>query len=333
VPAGTRPEAMVKALARKFFGSGPPVVWDFRTLAIGNLLGTPIAMDGRTYPLSAGYVPDPGGQGFGMFIDVSPANEALLRWARGAFSDNEHEFAASWRRGLNALSLGAFEDVIQAGRIVYRRCRSIDEVGALATELLRTDDLQPRWIEYLIAELQASPPEAMAIRRRWRAPAVALTRNAPFAAHCLRVTVAYAIAKHFALVPTEPKDPMDLQYLCYLPFCSAFVTSDKLQSRIAPVLMRARQTLCDGNAFKLDLRRRNEYWQGISEVQQTRLSHAFGMYPWPLRDSLVSQLWKEHVGPWQRGYGSSQSDLTLEEGNAAMLEADRMWSEAWPEDS
>lgn len=325
---GVRPEAMVAALARKFLGSGPPLVWDFRSLAVGNLQGRWVEMIGYTYPLSASAVPDPGGGGYGMFIDVSPVNEAVMRWARGQFNDTEREFAARWRRGLEAVGLDAFESVITENRVVYRRCRSMEEAGRLADDLLWTADLQQPWLEYLVSEFRASSSEAMVIRGRWEVARTRLPRFAPFATHCLRVTLLYSIAKRFELVPVESKDPIDLHYLNYLPFSMAFATCDTLQRRLAPVLARADQTILDGNELQADLRRRVDTWAGMPEGLRSQLSYAFGMYPFPLKGSIVTRLWGTYMGPWQPGRGNRVGAPALSERISATEEAKRLWQEA-----
>src|SRR5262249_6291882 len=132
VGSGTPPERMVAALAGKFIGTGSPVSWDFRTLALGNLQGSPIEMTGQIYVQSARRVPDPEGPGYGMFIDVSPTNEAIIRWARGAFTEEEREFSARWRRGLGALGIETMDALLEERRVLLRDCSTIEEAGRLA---------------------------------------------------------------------------------------------------------------------------------------------------------------------------------------------------------
>jgi len=264
----------------------------------------------------------------GMFVDVSSTNKAIMRWAAGQFEEHEREFAVRWRRGLHAMGIESFERVLEAERIVLRKCASVTEAARLADELLWARAHQGAWLEYLLNEIEPTPSESMVIAGYLQARRAVLARAAPFAAFCLKVTLLYAICKRHQLIPVEDKDALDLQYLCYMPFCELFCTADKMQARLAPHLLREDQTILGIDELTAELRLRSEVENSESAMDGRLRGYAFGMYPLPIRGSLITKIYRKSWGDWRWGYGNEAIELTSEEKRQAREEAERIWRDA-----
>lgn len=319
---GASPDEKVSALAKKFGGSGNPVNDNFRNLLANELLGAPVTMgkgqivirDARRVPASAG--------GYGIIIDLSPYNLAILRWADREFTEEERKFSEYWRLATRSLSAVGFRDQLNKHHVIIPEARSLEEACSVVDDLLGTPSLQDVWFSWLVEQLRPQNELAGAIRRQWENRTANLLQGfAPYSHHCVRAHLLLLVAVRRNLVRWDPTNVLDLQYLYYLPFCMAFVSNDRLHQALAPSLLRDNQTFVVGADLKNDLRRIAEEWERLSDEQRARRAFAVGNYPIPAGGSVACELWKKHCRPWSPGSGNLASNLSAEDKAVAIEEA------------
>jgi len=88
---------------------------------------------------------------------------------------------------------------------------------------------------------------------------------------------------------------VDIAYLYYLPFCTLFVSSDKLHRQCAPLFMRADQEFVWGGDLKAELGKLNLYFSSLpGEVRRQ------GIYKFASRlpeesQGLIRELFERHT--------------------------------------
>lgn len=304
VDEGAPTDDKVAELATKFGGSGPAATWDYRTLCIQSLDGNDVPMDGRIPAKTAMPVPDPESGGYGLFVDLAPENHALLRWARGQFTEDERERATQWQAEAKELSVEPLQEALTARHIIFPRCSNVTEAVHAADELLHTSALQGTFIEWILEAVEAPERWRQSVRTRWRLRRQFLDRFAPYAHYCVRALLTFTIARHFQLVTQRPTDLRDMQYLYYAPFCMAFCSNDRLHKALAPQVLRPDQMFVAGESLKTDLRRLRDAWEGLDDPARDRRVFALGSYPVPARGSVACEIWGRFCIPWHPGMGN-----------------------------
>jgi hypothetical protein len=230
-------EVIVRDIASKFPEmSGSPCVFHVQ-IAINDLLGYHVPMDGR--------IPCPGGPSVksGVVFERTPEEEAFDRWHRGKFHDVERIAAATWREALAELDLAAVAKEFRALGVDGKSCKSVEQARDMAQATVKgTNNILAR---LALAALLLHVPQHLhrAIFAAWeRDGRRALSEFAPYAAHVVSVEIFFQIALAAGLIATErPSNRTDISYLFYLPFCTLFVSSDKLHRRSAHLFMRQDQ--------------------------------------------------------------------------------------------
>ncbi len=302
-------EQIVTELAEKFGGSGPATNVDYRTLCVNSLLGNQVPLDGRIVPQSGRAVRARDGSR-GFIVDLSPLNQAILRWADGQFEDFEREFAGYWRQVTRDLDFDSLVDQLNAQHVILPKADNAAELRPHVDTLLSRAALQDVWLTWLLAQLAVPADYERAIWSRWRASSgLFLQRFSPYAWHCLRVLLLLVRATRHRLISWNPTNLLDIQYLYYLPFCMVFASDDRVHQTLAAFLLGEHQSFVTGKDLKADLRRLADYREGLSEKQLHYLGYALGSYPPPARGSVVHELWKKHMKPWRPGMGNLASPL------------------------
>ena len=95
----------------------------------------------------------------------------------------------------------------------------------------------------LFSFLDIPPDLQRAILQRWSIDQFRpLAEYSPYAAHVLVVELFFQIALAANLISAErPSNRIDVAYLCYLPFSTVFISSDKVHRKCAPVFLRNNQ--------------------------------------------------------------------------------------------
>jgi hypothetical protein len=99
-------------------------------MAIANLLGYPVPMDGR--------IPRVGGRPVkkGTVFEQTAEEEAFHRWRQNRFDDVEKIAAAFWRKQLSELDLETMAKEFRALGIDGKSCRSLEEAKEMAQALV-----------------------------------------------------------------------------------------------------------------------------------------------------------------------------------------------------
>jgi len=131
------PEREVKIIAKKFPDQGRPSAYHGQ-LALGNLLGRPINMDGAI-PLLYGQLV-PVGQHVSAIYKSSPESEAFRRWVEGKFFEVERRYAKIWRQKTQQLDLRLFSEIPILASVDVESCRTLREAKTLAEAFVSSNE-------------------------------------------------------------------------------------------------------------------------------------------------------------------------------------------------
>jgi hypothetical protein len=264
-------EREVRKIADKFPQmSGYPCVSHI-TMAVGDLLGEAVPMDGRV-PIPGGrYVKS--GKRRALIFDESPEALAFIRWQRGEFLTLEHSYASGFRRALAELDLTGQRDTLRSFGIDQKVVTSLAAAKAIATGIVTGDD--KRFERLRVAVTLFNVPQNLhePISRRWHdSGCPALPEFAPYAAYALTVELFFQMAlTNPNLISAErPSNRMDIAYLYYLPFSQVFVSSDKLHRKCAPLFLPEDQEFVWGINLNADLGRMNDHYLTLPESERER---------------------------------------------------------------
>ncbi len=292
-----------------------------RSLCIGNLMGHNVPMNGQI-PITGGHHVKTDEGKKGLVFEESSEAQALSRWQDGKFLELEREFAKSWRRSLGNLDLLAASSSIRAMGINEKTCKSLEQAKKIADEIVSSQE--PSDITKMASIFFGfSLEHEKSIIEAWsKADFRPLPIFAPYAAHVLTIEIFFQIALGSNLISTQrSSNRTDIAYLFYLPFCTIFVSSDKLHRRCAPLFMRKNQEFVWGLDLKEDLRRLNEYYSNFPEEEKVAGINSFASAPPQEGDFLVSRLWDHHFGSWRKKESHSpRMDPEAEKKLAELIE-------------
>lgn len=93
---------------------------------------------------------------------------------------------------------------------------------------------------------------------------------------------------------------VDLAYLYYLPFCSAFTSKDNFHKQIVPLFLTPEQTFINGTELKEDLAKLVAHYESLPEkVLKTGLIHFAAHPPEDSAAFLTTRLWDKHLPRWR----------------------------------
>jgi len=319
----------VAVLADKLDGTGPPLHEEYSRLCINSLLGWTVPLNGQMALAGSRLVRDSRGM-VGMIVEPTPVNEGILRWATGVFTEDEQGLAVLWRRAAKNMDLERWMQWLNAERMALPSAVSMDEVNRNALRLLSTERLQPAWLDWLIRICGPDEAQTARIKERWESvESPRLSGFAPFALHCLRVNLMALLAIRDGFVGKKPTNILDLEYLCYLPFCNVFASSDKLHIVLAPFLVRPDQRFVLGGDLKRSLSSLAAYYRERSPTEMEMLRFALGPRPPPMVDSLLHDLYHQLFGSrWRPGGGNLATSLDIGPRQTAMGWVAQMYREA-----
>lgn len=256
---GKLPEHVVGNLAHKTpeFHSNPNV--HHYQLALGNLLGRPVPMDGRIMLPGGKKIALPGEKG--VIYEQSAEAKALSRWQRGEFLEAEREHAKAWRAMINLLHLDAVIGSLNSIGIRPGNVRTLEMALELAGTVVASDIHPQSTYDLAILVLNIPGEHARSIRVRAQEHGnPPLSSLAPYAAYLVKIELFYYIAIAAKLLPAEKlTNRLDLSYLYYLPFCRVFVSGDKFHRTVTHLFLRDDQDFVWGDDLKAALMRLEKY--------------------------------------------------------------------------
>lgn len=290
-------EAEVRIVASKFPEiEGSPCA-SHVDLAISNLLGAPVPMDGRIPRAGGRYVT--GGNRSGVVYDQSPEEAAFHRWQEEKFDELERSFASDWRTALSALDLSALAKSIRDVGIDEKLCKSPDDAKRLADGIVSGTSMPMARLALaarILGVQQQTFPKIVAAWERKGRPS--LEAHAPYAAFVLKVELFFYLLLSAGLISTDKKsNRTDIAYLFYLPFCMVFVSSDKLHRRVSGQFLRENQEFVWGPDLKADLARINGHYLSMPEAEREKGLFRLASSPPSEVSVLTRELWKRHLNP------------------------------------
>ena len=299
--SGRTAEDLVRIIADKtpVLGGAPCV--HHRELCISNLMGQPVPMNSQI-PRAGGRPVRSADGKRGLIFDESPESRAFTRWQHQDFQEIERRYARGWREMLTNLDLPATAERMRALGINSKECRTVEQAHAIATQLVHGRSQPFEQMALLFSFLYIPPELQRPILERW-----AIDQNrplgeyAPYAAHVLVVEIFFQIALAANLVSEgRASNRVDISYLCYLPFCMVFISSDKLHRKCADPFLRKNQDFVWGPELKSELARQNVEFSKLPQDELEKGLMKFARAPLGEKGSLLLTLWDRHTPGWRR---------------------------------
>lgn len=297
---GRTPEHEVEIIAQKFPEMhGSPNAYHV-DLCVANLMGRDIPMTGQIV-LAGGRKVQVAGKS-GVVFEQSPEAEAFIRWEKGEFLDIERVYARAWRETVSNLNLEEVAERLRAMGIDGKSCKSLEDARNLAQEFVGVHYSPVQIMRLMHTFLNIPWQFNDQIFARWRKAAFPpLTKHSPYAAYVLTIELFFQIALASDLVSAgRPSNRVDIAYLFYLPFCMAFVSSDRLHRRCAPLFLRHDQEFIWGFDLKQDLARLDSYYaQQPASAKEKGIMSLAGVPPKD-GDFLVAMIWDRLFPNWRQ---------------------------------
>lgn len=278
-------EVIVKDIANKFPEMHGSPCSSHIHMAIGNLLGHPVPMDGR--------IPRVGGRPVkkGTVFEQTAEEEAFRRWQQGRFDDVEKIAATYWRKQLAELDLETMAKEFRTLGIDGKSCKSLEEAKEMAHALVTGSNNPFAQLHLAVTFLQIPQHFHQRIVQTWqqrgRRP---LSNFAPYAAYVLSIEIFFQVALAAKKIATErPSNRTDIAYLFYLPFSSIFVSGDHLHRKASPLFMRSDQQFIWGHDLKPSLKAINDHFLTLTEAEKEKGIMRFADAPPP--GNLVAEIW------------------------------------------
>lgn len=299
--SGRTAEQAVRIIADKTpVLAGAPCV-HHRELCISSLMGQPVPMNSQIPRAGGRPVQSPEGER-GLVFDESPEAAAFTRWQHEEFQQIERRYARRWREMLSNLDLPATAARMRILGIDSKACSTVEQAHAIANQLVHGRREPFLQMELLFSFLDIPPELGRPILQRWTIDQNRpLAEYAPYAAFVLTVEIFFQIALAANLISEgRSSNRVDISYLCYLPFCMIFISSDKLHKKCAGVFLRKNQDFVWGPDLKAELAHQNsEFAKLPPDVLETGLLK-FARAPLGKEGNLVQRLWDRHTTGWRQ---------------------------------
>ena len=329
------PEKEVSIIAEKF-----PVIHSFPcayhlTLAINNLIKFgEVPLNGQI-PVAGG-IPAKMGDETAVVFRESPEAQAFTRWQDGKFFELERMFAHKWRNELEALDLSAIKKALDKTGINSMGCKTFEDVRRIAGMVVSEQNKKFEAMNLAMIVLDVDPQTRYDIFGKWKIYGQPpLKKFAPYAAHVLEVEIFFHLAIAANLIsPERASNRTDIAYLFYLPFCTIFVSSDKLHKHCASLFMREDQEFVWGLELKYDLEKLNRHYS-ITFSSEDKERGITKLVKRPPKDMefLVTQLWERLLPFSDLSENSPETEQVPERYLNLMKEIEKNSSSSFSEDA
>ena len=299
VRKGRTPEQEVGIIASKTpeMHSSPNM---FHTeMCIANMLGNNIPMDGRI--MMQGGSPVKSGGKTGVIFEEPPEVKACNRWQNGEFLEIEREQAKQWRSMLKSLDFDSVIKNIQSLGITTDNCKTLEDAKSLADKILSGGIDKSKAMKLALDFFSIPIHLHQQIFKNWQLynyPPI--TAYAPYTAFMLNIDLFFYIAASSSLIAKERvTNKVDIAYLYYLPFCSVFVSSDKLHRRCAHLFLNSGQRFIWGFDLKDGLKEMDEHFDKLSDEEKEKGLFSFATEP-PKDDKyFITKLYDDLFPSWR----------------------------------
>lgn len=302
----------VKDFANKLFPMETIVNSHYKAIIKGELLGTPISLDGRPHvDIKKAVASESGMKGF--IIDESEEEKSIYKWKEGNFTEADHELSALWRM------ITTQEDLLERLKKslksdAFPKFSDFKELDRYVCEVLDNQLIQEFLLINLLENYDIDASSGVQIFGRWNQLGKPLIKEfAPYAFHCLRVDALFLFGLTSDLIGTRPTNRVDLEYLYYLPFGHVFTSNDKVHKNLVPILLRDDQKFIAGPDLKQDLKNIVEFLKNL-EINERR---KYKNVPPIIESSFTFQLWKEFFNypiksNWNREISEAEKEMMKE---------------------
>ena len=297
--SGRPPEQEVGIIADKFPEMhGTPNVQHV-TACLGELLGQRVPMRGQIL-IPEGRPVKVEGQ-TGIVVEQTQESKAFSRWQNREFEKIERDQARVWREMLTNLDLDELGNRFKNLGINGRSCKSLEQAKKMAEQIVSSTDLKFDRMQLALQFLNISPEHNRNILGRWSVSNYPpLTRYAPYVAFVYKIELFFQISLAAHLISSKrPSNRIDVAYLFYLPFCTAFVSSDKLHRKCAPLFLRKNQNFFWGPDLKKGLGELDEYYKKLPKEEREKGILSFASDPPREGGLLIAKLWDEIFPGWR----------------------------------
>lgn len=269
-------------------------------LVQGELMGQAVDMSGRPNVFGGRYARGP--DGLHVVHEEQPQMIAFSRWQNGEFFELERDIASRWRETVRNIDLHGVAASAREVKEHFGAVRTLEDARGAAARLL--DDPARQWavLKTICANAGFGGMNTEKIRKRWIKAGKPTPRLfAPYAAHVFEVDVFLQIALMLSQIsPDRPSNRVDIAYLYYLPFCSVFVSRDRLHQRAAPLFLRPNQDFVWGDDLKSDLAALNVKLLELPEEVREQGLMKFAGRPPVDHQGKVAELWDRHASRWRQ---------------------------------
>jgi len=296
---GKTPEKRVRILARKLSSTNTCLTAHVRDMCTASLLGHEIPMDRR--PVRTGGIPYYTKElGYGLVFPESPEQELLRHWGSGRFTENDLLFADMWRKSIKQIDLEAIRR--KYGKVFGK----LETSGNLKDLVLRftagiseSDQRdQLSYLSYSLDGLAIDEKTKTNIYNRWLAKGLqSFEKFAPYAFYCFKADVIFHFGVILGIIKPKQTNPIDLEYISYLPFCRIFSSNDDFHKQIIEVFIENDQEFVDGEVLKKDLLILSEEWKSLSKNDKKNRIENYGHYPPEMPESFTYRCWQKYMGP------------------------------------
>jgi len=295
-------------------------------LSIQNLLGVNFPMDGR--PIMPGGINKIVDGEESVVFKEAPEVKAFQRWQDEDFHNLEINYAQAWRDKIKSLKTIDIIKTINKLNISCDNVRNLAQAKSVAENYLNEQTNKDKVFIMLQKLLRLNENEFLAITKRWFEMGRPLLKEfAPYVYLILIIELFYYIAITAKLIsPKLEKNRVDMLYLYYLPFCSLFVSSDKLHRNCVPLFLRDDQKFIWGLDLKRDLAKIDLYYDQFSEDQKAK--GLYSIAPRPPKDGefLVSKLWDFSFPNWREKDVPIAPDLDSEFNSEEVKKINRIYN-------
>jgi hypothetical protein len=236
----------------------------------------------------------------GVVFEPSPEQEALSRWVKREFLDLDRQIAKQWRQALNTIDLYRTANQVLGELGHWRKPKSLPDARKMAEAVI--DNMDPEWLIRFGLNLLGAPETVEYVVHTWiekRRPPI--REHLPYFVFMLTINIFFCLVLQTQLLRNvKPSHQVDLAYLYYLPFCSAFTSKDNFHNQIVPLFLEPEQTFINGTELKEDLAKLVAHYESLpEEVLKTGLIHFAAHPPEDSAAFLTTRLWDKHLPRWR----------------------------------
>jgi len=293
------PETVLRSLAGKLQRNSAAIPVSFKKLALNELLGSAVEMNGFTIPVdvTAGNVHSGNKM---LMVDGTMQQNLFSRWAVGDHSTVDKFMAGAWREGVDQIDFSKISG--HAKRFVAGYASNAKNVADVIAAVNSTfadpeQKTQIHLLAVLLVFLRAEPEYGMLFGALNIAqPKTLLQDFAPYAASVLRLYIVFASCVRLGFIRRDANSVADLQYLTYTPFATGFVSNDDLHRRLFPATLGT-AVFVSSDILSADLQRRLEWRKSLSPDEWAAHRRLYGIYPKEFPGSPINEIWDRTAIP------------------------------------